>query len=813
MNSFLCCLKRTKMKLKLFLIIFLSMLVNVSSLQAQTKLTVKGKVVEATTKQSLEFVSVIINNAATKQPITGVTTIADGTFNIQSKIKDITIEISFIGFKTKKINQIKIIDNTVDLKTIFLEEDSQQLEEVVVRAEKSSTEFKLDKRVFNVGKDLSSTGASAVEVLNNVPSVNVSIEGAITLRGGQGAQILINGKPSVIASQEGNALGTITADQIEKIEVITNPSAKYDAEGTAGIINIVLKKNNKKGWNGSVSLNTGIPNNHSIGLSLNKRTEKFNIFSQIGLGKRTYPNENKNYIKNEREVIVNGVAQTQIDEVFSEGSGDKNEQFYNIVLGTDYYINKYNVITLSGNFAYEIEDEDSKTLFNHFENQSANANQSYNRFEITEATNPKFQYEFQYKKDFKNNKDQNLLFSALGSFFGKDQASEFKSEALIGSADPSQKTRTDFKEAQYTFKLDYTHPFSEKYTLEAGSQYVLSDVTNDFAIDNFVNNVWVNDPNFTNVFNFKQNVLGIYTTASYEGEKWGVKVGGRLENTDLKTVLRVTNERNARNYTNFFPSMHTSYKVSSNFSLQAGYSKRIYRPRLWDLNPFFNNRNPFNRFQGNPNLQPEFTDSYELTSIHKLGKLNLNLGVYYRATTDVIEDAFTTDGNAIVRMPQNFGTRKTTGFETNYKVNLAKWFSLNGDFNYNLFNRKGTFNNTNFDFEGDRWNAKSTAKFKLPASIDFEVSGNYRSKYKTAQGSVAENVFANLGLRKKIIKGKVILNLGVRDLFASRVFESTQQNGNIFSTGTRQRGRFVTFGISYGFGKGEAMEYSGRRRF
>lgn len=773
---------------------------------AQNTLTVRGKIVDANSKQPLEFVSVIINSNKTNQPITGVTTGIDGTFELKTKEEDINVEISFIGFKTIKIDIIKKENGVANLNTIELEEDAQQLDEVVVRAEKSSTEFKLDKRVFNVGKDLSSTGASAMEVLNNVPSVNVSIEGAITLRGGQGAQILINGKPSVIASQEGNALGTIVADQIEKIEVITNPSAKYEAEGTAGIINIVLKKNDKKGWNGSISLNTGIPNNHSIGVSLNKRTEKFNIFSQIGVGKRTFPNESKSYNLN----------RTNDNEILSKGEGDKNEQFYNITLGTDYYINQYNVITLSGNFAYEIEDEDSKTQFDQIDGSNGTLNSSYNRFELTEATNPKFQYELQYKKDFKDNKEQSLLFSALGSFFGKDQSSTFNNEAIVGIADPNQQTRTDFKEAQYTFKLDYTHPLTDAYTIETGAQYVLNDVTNDYAVDNYQGGIWVNDASLTNIFDYKQNVFGVYATAAYEGEEWGIKLGGRLENTDLNTVLQNTSQKNAQNYTNFFPSVHTSYKVSNNFSIQAGYSKRIYRPRLWDLNPFFNIRNQFNIFTGNPNLQPEFTDSYELTSIHKLGKLNLNLGVYYRNTTDVIEDvsSFDTNTRVTTRMPQNFGTSKITGFEANYKVNLTKWASWNGDFNYNLFNRKGQFDaNNNFDFEGSRWDTKSTIKFKLPESFDLEVSGNYRSKYKTAQGTVSKNAFANLGLRKKIVKGKVILNLGIRDLFASRIFESTQEGTNFFSSSSRQRGRFVTFGISYGFGKGEAMEYSARKRF
>ena len=222
---------------------------------AQKKgIEITGIVVEGINQKPIEFATVMIADKETKQPITGATTGTDGSFSLRSSTKNFYVEISFIGYVTKQIQDISVEAGKVNLGKIALEGNSENLGEVVVQGEKSTTEFKLDKRVFNVGKDLSSTGASALEVLNNVPSVNVNIEGEISLRGSSGVQVLINGKPSVIASEQGNALGTITADMIEKVEVITNPSAKYDAEGTSGIINIVLKKEERKGINGSVTL-------------------------------------------------------------------------------------------------------------------------------------------------------------------------------------------------------------------------------------------------------------------------------------------------------------------------------------------------------------------------------------------------------------------------------------------------------------------------------------------------------------------------------------------------------------------------------
>ena len=767
-----------------------------------TQVIITGKVLESNNNLPVEYATISLLDNGSKKPLTGTITSQNGTFSLKTNATDFYIEVSFIGFETKTLKGFKIAKNKIDLKTIILSEDNQVLDEIVVRAERSQMEFRLDKRVFNVGKDLSSTGASSLDVLNNIPSVNVNIEGEISLRGSQGVQILINGKPSVLASADGNALGSITADMIEKVEVITNPSAKYDAEGTSGIINIIIKKSEKRGVNGSATINFGVPNSNSFGLSVNKRTEKFNLFSQLGFGIRTYPTE----FKSINQDLINNTT------ISSSGDSEFDEKFSNILIGADYFINENNVLTLSGSYAYEVEDQYAKTNFNRTD-ASNTITYSWLRDEKTEADNPKLKYELQYKKNFNRHKEQSLLFSALGSSFRKDQFSDFENTTITGDDDDfQQKTRTDYKLEDYTFKLDYTHPFLEKYTIETGSQYVINSVSNDFAVSDFVNNDWVNNPDLTNVFDFDQKVLGLYTTAAYEGDVWGLKLGIRLENTNLTTLLETTNERNGKDYTNLFPSIHTSYKVNNDFSLQAGYSKRIRRPRLRELNPFSNIRNNFSISTGNPDLLPEYTDSYEITSIHKIGKASLNFSLYNRYTVDVVERISTFENNISNSQPENVGTNTTIGFEANGKYAPSKWFSINGDFNINYFTRKGTFDMTSFDFKGNRWATSLTTKFKLPAEFDLEISGDYRSKFNTVQNEIADNIFADLGLRKKILKGKVILNLSIRDVFASRIDQTTTTQPDFYLFNSRQRGRFVTFGVSYGFGKGEAMEFSGQRR-
>ncbi|TYP99339.1 outer membrane receptor for ferrienterochelin and colicin [Tenacibaculum adriaticum] len=781
-------------------ITFFLVLIFTSVSQAQN-IKITGTLVEQETAQPIPYATVAIFNNDTKKVITGTTTDDNGKFNVAVPNANIYFEVSFMGYKTKTINKFSVSNNKIDLGTVQLASDNQALDEVVVSGEVSKTTFKLDKRVFNVGKDISSTGVSALEVLNNVPSVNVNIEGEVTLRGSGGVQILINGKPSVLADQSSNALGTITADMIESIEVITNPSAKYEASGTSGILNIILKKEEKQGWNGSISANTGIPDNHSIGVSINRRTEKFNLFSQFGAGYRSLP----------RDTEANNFNKTSGKTIASIGEEFRNESFFNITLGTDYHLNEYNVFTLSGNFAYEIEDQPSETNFSSF--TESNLDSRWIRKETTEATNPKWQYEFNWKKTFKNSKDHTFQLSALGSFFGKDQSSLFTDTTVEGeNVDSNQRTATNFQQADYTLKADYVNPISKEYTLETGVQYVINDVGNDFEVENFVNGAYEIDEDLTNNFEWNQKVLGVYATGAYENDAWGVKVGLRVENTDLNTLLTNTNEANARNFTNLFPTLHTSYKLSENFSLQAGYSKRIFRPRLWDLNPFFNIRNNFNVRVGNPDLLPEFTHSYELTSIYKIGKASLSSSLYHRYTTDVVERVSTFDNDVTYTTPENIGTNATYGFETNGKYSPAKWLTFNGDFNFNYFDRKGTFEDQIFDFTGSQWSTRLGSKIGLPADIDLELNGNYRSGFETVQGKQSGFAFLDLGLRKKIFKGKIVANLGVRDVFASRIQERFVNQTTFSTYDYSLRGRFITFGISYGFGKGEAMTYSGRRR-
>ncbi len=777
----------------LFLISCFTTLTSIS----QESMTFKGTVIDQRSKQAIPFASVVARSNSTETIVAGVTTDASGTFELVCDSSDVWIQVRFIGFLNDTIREWETSNGRVDLGTIGLMVESQELESVTITAERSTMEFKLDKRVFHVGTDISSTGQGALEVLNNVPSVNVDIEGNLTLRGNSGVQILIDGKPSVMSDDPSKALGSLTADMIESIEVITNPSAKYEAGGTSGIINIILKKDNKKGLNGSVSVNTGIPHNHSVGGTVNYRTQKFNFFTQFGGGYRSLPRYNNSENRNRADN----------SKILSNGINYRNEQFYNITLGADYYINKYNTLTLSGNFAYEIESQPSETNFELYDSTEILIT-DYIRREVTTAENPKYQFDLNYKKEFKNNKDHSIQFSSLGRFFGKDQRSEFTNNYTLGSG-ANQRTTTNFFENNYTFKLDYTNPISASIGLELGAMYDLNDVGNDYSVSDESMGEWVLNSNLSNNFLYSQKVLGSYATGSYEKNKWGVKLGVRVENTDLRTTLENTNETNQRNFTNFFPTVHSSFKFSKKYQLQAGYSRRIFRPRLWDLNPFFNIQNSYVIRTGNPNLLPEFADSYELTGIMYFKKISLNASIYHLYTSDVVENVSYFIDNVNYMTKSNVGTNQKTGVEINGKYTPAKWFTIMGDFNYGYFVRKGVFEARVFDFSGNQWSTDFSFKFKLPYSIDFEISPNYQSKVKTVQGNVSGFFYMDAGIRKKVLKDRAVINLSVRDIFASRVRETIVDQETFYLYNYSKRGRFITLGFSYSFGKGEVMSYSG----
>lgn len=767
-------------------------------------LIISGTVKDKNNHEALEYATIGAYQKSDSSILGGTITNNQGKFQLEIKSDDFFIKISYLGYTDLIIDQFQIKNRSVNLNTLYLSTSHTSLNEVTIVAEKSHTVFKLDKRVFNVGKDLLNSGGTALDVLNNVPSVDVNIQGTISLRGNSNIQILINGKPSVMTSGNGNVMGTITADMIDRVEVITNPSAKYDAEGTTGIINIILKKEEKKGLNGSFTVNTGIPNNHSIGISLNRRTDKFNIFSQVGAGKRTFLSEIESVTENKN------IGEEQ--ELRSKGNGEKTEQFYNLILGTDYHINKLNVLTLSGHVGYEFEDETSD--INYIHNPMGEDDYTSSRQETTYAENPKWEYELQYKKDFRDKEDHQLLVRAIGSYFGKDQSSDYFNTSVDNTDENfSQKSINDFSEAEYTFQADYENPFSETVILEAGVKYEIGNLSSDYKVEDLQSDNWIVNTNYTNLFKFRNDILAAYATYAFEKEKWGIKGGLRIENTWLSTELKTNNIKNITEYLDFFPSFHTSYKLTEKLSMQLGYSRRIHRPHMDDLNPFESLSDNKNIYSGNPDLKPEYTHSYELNLIQSMDKISLNGALFHRRTSDVVDEITRIEGNVSYTTPYNIGSSYNTGIDFNGKFEASKFLSFSTNAYWTYYNRQGEYNNQNFNFNSSVWAARATAKIKFPHKLDMDMRFRYKSKYKGILAEEKEYYYLDLGIKKKIFKGRGIINFSVQDVFNSRTYISESNQPDYYFYERHKRGSRFILGFSFGFGKGEAMEFSGQKMF
>ena len=340
-------------------------------------------------------------------------------------------------------------------------------------------------------------------------------------------------------------------------------------------------------------------------------------------------------------------------------------------------------------------------------------------------------------------------------------------------------------------------------------------MSNDFEVQDQLDGLFVTNQGLTNVFDFRQKVFGLYGTGSFESDKWGIKLGLRREQTNIKTNLLNSNLSNNKDFADLFPTFHSSFKLIKKLSLQAGYSRRIYRPSLWQLNPFINIRNNFNIRKGNPNLKPEYSDSYELAAIYNISGLSINCSLYKLNTTDKITYVTTLQNNISETAPENLGTTNANGIEINGKLNVGKKIVITSDFNLNRFNRRGVWGKQNFNFNGNSWSSELRSKIKFPKDLDLELTLNYLSDFRTVDGERGPSRNLNFGIRKKIVDGRGVINLIVRDIFATRVRESRAIRSNFIVDNWSTSGTFFSLGFSYGFGKGEAMEYQskgGRRR-
>jgi len=767
------------------------------------ELTLKGRVIDANTGNVLEFATVSVFNKRDSSLVSGGLTGFDGTFELKAPIGGLYAEIEFISFKKLLIDPIafdrevmkKAGNRIVELGDIRLYQQSEMLEEVEVIAEKSETQFALDKRIFNVGKDLANRGGTAEDILDNVPSVSVDIEGNVSLRGSEGVKILVDGRPSGLAGGDNaNGLRAIPANMIDKIEVITNPSARYEAEGMAGIINIILKKQRGSGFNGSFDANAGYPEQAGVGANVNYRKGKVNWFANYGLRYRESPGGGKYFQTN--EVGSDVFIQDQVRDRNRTGLSNS------IRFGIDYF--PKNKQTLTGSFLYRRSDEDnfSSLTYNDFLNTTDNLTRTTLRTDDEKEDESNLQYSLNYRREFSSRKH---VLNATIQYRDEieTEGSDFNEQVVFTSSgnvpDIIQRSNNEEAQRNWLFQVDFTKPFEGKnHQVELGLRVNMRDIDNDYLVEQLEDGNYMSLAGLSNYFEYDEDVTAAYVIYGRGFGKASIQAGLRSEYSHVITSLHQTNEINDRDYFGFFPSLHLSYELPSDNAIQISYSRRIRRPRFWHLNPFFTFSDSRNTFSGNPNLDPEYTDSYELGNIKYWEKGTISGAFFYRYSTDVIERIleFNPDGTTN-RIPQNLSKRKDYGLELTFQYSGLKWWRLDGNANFFRSQTDGSNIDDSFSADTYTWFGRMTNRFTFWQGSDLQLRFNYRAPRTTTQGRRNGTLSFDIGWSKDVSKSGT-LTLSVKDVFNSRKYSGTTIGDGFFRESEfRWRSRSANLSFNY----------------
>ena len=790
------------------------------------KITISGKVIEKGTDLPLEYATIVFENAITKQLSGGITD-ENGNFKFEIAAGNYNARAEFISFKNVVIPQ-KEFDADTNLGTIQMEADVAQLNEIEVIAEKSTVEIKLDKRVYNVGKDMMVKGGTVSDVLDNVPSVTVDAEGTVALRGNESVKILIDGKPSGLAGINiADALKLLPADAVDKVEVITNPSARYDAEGGGGIINIILRKGKANGVNGSVMVNAGDPETYGTSINLNRKSDSYNLFSNFGYNYRNNPG---NSMVDAEYFNADGSTSRFIKE---RRTNDRLNKGYNANFGID--LNLTNSLTWTNALTFrENNGENPDNVFFYNFDASNNPTSTRNRFNDQKSDDFSIEYSSNFTKKFK--KDDHKLTVDIAVSQNRENEFATITDQVLG--DPSsldiQGTSNKNSQQRNLLQTDYVLPIGKNGRFEAGYRGSFTNNLTDFVV--------TPDSDFSNKLEYVENVNALYTQYGSKINKFSYFLGVRFEDSHIEVNSLSLNDYNTKKYNNFFPSATVNYEFSESSSVSLSYSRRINRPRGRFLNPVSSLSSNINIFQGNPDLDPSMTNAIDLGYLKKWNKLTFNTSAYVNITNDAFQfirkesGLFATtiiDGEDIVdpdtgdvtpvggedirvpvilSTPINLSKEYRVGFEFNLNYTPYKWWRLNGNFNafrnetqgdYSYVNYLGNTVRQNFDNVAFTWFTRISSKITLPYKIDWQTNGTYNAPQTNAQGRSLGVASVNLAFSKDILKDKGTIALNVSDLFNSRKRISEVEIPNVVSSYSemqwRQRQIMLTF--TYRFNK------------
>ena len=772
---------------------------------------ITGKVIDASTKQGMEFANISLRKTGSKEFIKGTVSDQLGAFRLDGVSNgNYVVAVSVVGYATfEKELTIGTGQKTINLRNILLKEDTQLLNEVQVVGQRSQMKFEIDRKVFNVDQSLATAGGSASDVLGNIPSVQVDPEGEVSLRGNSSVTVWINGKESGLsADNRAQILEQLPAESIERVEVITNPSAKYNPEGTAGIINIVLKKNRKAGYYGSLQAGVDTRGGYNAAGNVNFSSGKFESF--VNVGTRVRKSEGEGYT-NRQNLDDNGNPVSYLNQLRNDEDTRKPVIFR---AGTTYHATDKDHFSFNG-FGLLGRGDETDWL-----NYTSNIPGSFTSSLRTSAEKRKMNignFEIGYKRDF--SEKSNLDLSASYNLLNITPESSFLqvSNYAGGTSTSSYQFQENvMKPRKWEFQADYVTEFGEQNKIEAGykGEFLTSKSKVSTYSGTSEGNAAFNEGLYNN-FTYDQNVNALYATYSKRINRFGIQLGLRGEHTRTNTNSLGYNQSETDHpaykddYFSFYPSAFLSYQLPSNNELQLNYTRRVSRPWGGQLNPFVNLTDSTNISYGNPLLLPQYSNSLELNYIKNWENHTLSASLYYRNTDNVIQRISYRDGDIMKSTFENIAKTQSAGTELILKNNLFRMIDLTSTLNF-YYNKLDGFSylpagaTTPVVGEADEdfsWSARIIANVMLPWGVSLQATGDYNSRELVAQGYRKANHAIDLGLRKSFLDRKLSLTINTRDLLNSRKRE-TITSGSGFSQESvfARSGRTVGFTLTYNFG-------------
>ena len=772
----------------------------------EEKSSITGKIVgllmDSTSRQPVEFATVVLVEAQTQKQIDGVTTDEKGEFKFtQVTLGKYQLLFTFIGYKNKTLNNVVLSPEKPDFNanTVSFSPESYTLEGVEIVGQSSIIENKIDKMVYNAEKDVSTIGGDASDVLSRVPMLSVDVNGGVSLRGSSNIQILINGRPSSIFSGGvADALKSIPAEQIKSIEVITSPSARYDGEGSAGIINIITRKKAPQGFTGNASVSVGTRFNNG-NLGLNYARGRFGLSFNGGF--RDSPSRPSLSNFERRDILDTG---ERILTQTGEGDGSNSGGRGNLELSYD--INAYNRI--STNISNGRRGR-SNTNFTDalFIDPAANIRQEYTRESFGNSKSNGLDWNFDYRRTFVKPK-QELTFSVQLEN-DKDQVENLVQQS---GNDPSlarnESNGNQGRNLETLVQLDYTHPFGKKVELETGVKGVFRNIDSDFDYRNYdaATQTFILDELRSDQFDYTQNVMAGYASFKIElSERWGLLAGARYEGTGIGgDYANTEREPFSFDYSNVLPSTTLNYKISELSGIKFSFAQRIQRPDEDYINPYVAVTDPRDITVGNPLLLPEVTNQYELTFNTATKVFNMNFGTFYRATRDIIESILNVvDDGVSLTTYQNIGKSSTLGGNLFASVTLKDKLQLRGNATVLYYTGEGLVNNVRITNSGAFWNGNLNLSYTFSKSFRAEVNGFYSAPRVSLQGSRAAYARSSFAVRKDIWKKKASIGVVAVQPFAKYLKFPNRLSGTNFEQFSEYAFAQRSYGISfsYRFGK------------